>query len=860
MGNLATIFRRETAGYFNSAVAYIFIIVFILINAGLFMTQFFLISRAEMRSFFFTLPFTLSVFLPAVTMGSWAEEKKGNTIELLLTFPMSPLSLVLGKFFAALLFYLLALAATFTVPVMLEVLGSPDLGSIAAGYIGAALLGAFYLAIGLFISGLVRDQIVAFVLSMLACFGLYLLGMEFTAASIDGWIPGLGTFLQHFVGNAAHFETFAKGVIDNRDVLYFAAGIVLFLVLNGFWLEGRMRPGAAAIFSGAVAVSAGIFLLLNWFVSDLPLGRYDLTEGQLYTISDSTKKIIRELKSPVTAKLYVSPPEKMPTGMKTMEQDLAGKLDELRIASGGNFQYKIYHPDPANLTQAGGAAEESLEAQLQAKGILPFQVQSIEADEVGVKLIYAALALSYKEKPEEILPRLMPELLFNLEYMIASRIHRMTLDKKPLIALAAPFEEAAMDPNIAALLTQLGGGKIPERYRVDSYELISAGLQAEGFEVARIGLSEAEPIPEGALALFVLEPRNFTERQRYEINKFLTGGGSVFLAVQNYVYEYDPRGGSLSVQGIEREPEINPLLSAWGVEVDKDILVDRQSEVISMNAGPFSPPVPIQLPLHIIVTPAQMNQSAAMTERIDSLLYLWGSGLRIDEEAVKKQALEMKPLLYSSGESWTVPFKPIFTAEDLAVENGVRKGPFVLSLLLEGKFNDAFEGKPVPAWDAAAEEAAGAGEDSASEAPEETAEAEGEEKPDASSEAAADDADPKEAANSGAEAVEPKPGKLILTGAATMFQRQLLESGGHADFFLNAADTLTLGEDLVKIRAKKIVDRSIGRVSSAQKLFWRLFVTVLTPALIAAGGSLRLFARRRSKQIYMKSLSSGGGA
>ncbi|MCI0597198.1 MAG: Gldg family protein, partial [candidate division Zixibacteria bacterium] len=327
--HLGTILRRELAAYFNSAIAYIFIIVFILFTGGLYMTQFFVIGRADMRPFFLTLPFVLAVFLPAVTMRLWAEEKRGNTLELLLTFPMATHELVLGKFFAGLIFYLTALGCTLPVPLMLGVLGDPDGGAVFGGYFGSFLIGAFFLAAGIFISGLCRDQIVAFILSLIVCFSLHLLGTEFFASSTDGWLPGFGSFLRFHLGSAARFDAFAKGVIDNRDILYFLAGTSLFLVLNGFWLEGRMRPGARRIFTTASLVSAGIFLAANWLFAGIPLGRFDLTEGRIYTVSPASKDILRRLKAPVIAKYYVSPLDKMPTGMKTLEQDVVDKLDEL---------------------------------------------------------------------------------------------------------------------------------------------------------------------------------------------------------------------------------------------------------------------------------------------------------------------------------------------------------------------------------------------------------------------------------------------------------------------------------------------------------------------------------------------------
>lgn len=117
-----TVFRRELEAYFNAAIAYIFIIVFILLNGGLFMNQFFLVGLADMRPFFGLLPFVLAIFLPAVTMRLWAEERRGNTLELLLTFPMGTHELVIGKFLAGLVFYVAALASTFTLPIMLKFL------------------------------------------------------------------------------------------------------------------------------------------------------------------------------------------------------------------------------------------------------------------------------------------------------------------------------------------------------------------------------------------------------------------------------------------------------------------------------------------------------------------------------------------------------------------------------------------------------------------------------------------------------------------------------------------------------------------------------------------------------------------
>lgn len=823
MFNLLTIFRREMAAYFNSAVAYIFIIVFVLMNGGLYMSQFFLIGQADMRPFFLTLPFLLCVFLPAVTMRLWAEEKRGNTMELLLTFPMAPHQLVLGKFLASLVFYAAALAATFPVPLMLNVLGAPDMGVIYGGYLGSLLLGALFLAAGLFVSGLVQDQIVAFILAMVTCFGFYLVGMNFFSLSIDGWVPGLGTFLAKFVGSADHFETFAKGVFDLKDFLYFVIGTGLFLLLNGFWLEGRMRPRAKVIFSAAAVLSAGIFLFSNWALAGVALARFDWTEAKLYTVSASTRKILSGLKAPVTARLYISPVEKMPAGMKTLEQDITGKLEEFRIASQGRFQYRVFHLEADRLqdSESGG---ESLEKQVAAKGVQPFQVQSIESDEMGVRVIYASLSLSYKEKPEDVLPQLMPESLANLEYMVISKIYRMTLPEMKPIAVVAPYEEAAVDPAMAALLTQLGGGKLPERYRNDRYELIAAALESEGYQTERINFDSDPAIPEGTKTLIVLEPQSFSERQKYELGRFLAGGGSLLMAVQNYEYEYDASQGGLRILPRDKNPGVNDLLSFWGLEVDRDVLVDAQSETVSIPGGaqfgPFSVSVPVKAPIQIVIRPEQMNQSLSISSRLPSLFYLWGSALKVDDEKLKTAGLAVTELFHSSRESWTVPLSENpFGEAEFGSGKAVRRGPLPLAVMVQGTFSDPNAGKPAPAWTVSAP-----------------------------------DAPPAEASPSAE--VKPAPGKLVLIGASTMFQRQLIQAGGHGALFLNSVDVLTLGDELVEIRSKQTSDTTLGKIATSEKLGWRLFVTLFMPILIAAAGAVRVGLRSFAKQRYLKTLQN----
>ncbi|OGW83059.1 MAG: hypothetical protein A2Z83_06430 [Omnitrophica bacterium GWA2_52_8] len=823
-----TVFHRELAAYFNAPVAYIFIIVFAVLNGALYMTPFFLMATADMRVLFGTLPLLLAVFIPAITMRQWAEEKRGNTLELLLTFPMPVQALVAGKFLAGFVFFLTALAGTLLIPLMLFFLGRPDPGAICGGYFGAALLGSLYLAAGIFISGLCRDQIVSFILAMLVCFGLHLVGTEFLAVSIDGWFPGIGTLLKNFLGSAEHYETFSRGVVDLRDVLYFLTGTVLFLVLNGFWLEGRQRPGARKIFTSAVLICTGIFFTGNWLFSSVRLGRVDLTQGRIHTISPAARDILRGLKTPVTVKFYISPADKMPTGMKSLERDVVDKLNELRENSAGKFQYKIFHMEAANVVEgAEKPGRESMEEQLQHKGIQPFQVQAIDSDEMAVRLVYASMAVSYKEKPEEIIPRLMPESVQDLEYQLMSKIFRMTLDHKPKVTLVAPYEERGVNPQLAALMSQLGGGQMPASFRDDAYEILEMALNYEGYDMERIQFTEQEPLSADADTLVIVEPRRLSDRQLYEISRFLAGGGSVFLAVQQYEYNYRPEGRSLNIELVEKEPGVNALLKHWGLGIHEEILVDDQHEVISLGGaarmGPFQVSIPVKLPVQIMVQPSGMNEKLSMTSRLNEIFYLWGSALDIDEKRIQEQNLQLDVLLKSSSASALIPFKAgTLQPEDFYRTEGRPAGPFPLAVFLRGQFADAYAGAAAPKWSAESGPGPEGGQPEAE--------------------------DPA--------AVQPVPGKLILVGDAAMLQRNTVTSGGHLTFFLNSIDALTLGEKLVTIRSKRPVDRSIGRISAPLKAFWRVLILFLSPALIAALGFLRMMMRRKEKQNYLKLLAA----
>lgn len=233
--NVYVLFKKEIWSYFNSPIAYIFIAVFLIAGNWLFFNSFFIINQASMRNYFSLLPWMFLFLAPALTMRLWAEEKKSGTIEFLLTLPVTDLEVVLSKFFGALTFLFITLALSLSLPVSIAFLGNMDLGPVIGGYLGAILLGGAYLALGLFISSLTRNQIIAFVLALAACFLAFVIGADFA-------IAGAPKFLQpimQFLGLGSHFYNIAKGVIDTKDIIYYLSFILLFLWLNAKVIEQR---------------------------------------------------------------------------------------------------------------------------------------------------------------------------------------------------------------------------------------------------------------------------------------------------------------------------------------------------------------------------------------------------------------------------------------------------------------------------------------------------------------------------------------------------------------------------------------------------------------------------------------------
>lgn len=228
--NILPIIKKEFKSYFNSPIAYIVLVAFLVFTSVwlFYLQQFFTRNVASLRIYFGIIPVVFIFLMPAITMRSWAEEKKMGTIEILLTLPFKEGELVIGKFLAALGMLIIMMMLTLPIPLLLSPFGTFDWGEIFSQYFGLLLIGAAGISLGLFISAQATNQLSAFIIGVIVLLFLTLVAQVTQVAQLPPWAAGFFNYLSL----GYHFESFGRGLIDSRDLFYYLLVIFLFLYLN----------------------------------------------------------------------------------------------------------------------------------------------------------------------------------------------------------------------------------------------------------------------------------------------------------------------------------------------------------------------------------------------------------------------------------------------------------------------------------------------------------------------------------------------------------------------------------------------------------------------------------------------------
>jgi len=237
MNNIFIIAAREFKGYFLSPIAYVYLIAFLVVVNWVFFHGFFLIGQADLRPLFTIMPLVFLFFAPAVAMGRWAEERKTGTLELLFTLPVKDWQVVAAKFLAGLV--LIAIAVLMALPAVItaDLVGNLDWGPVVGGMAGTVLLGGAYLSISLMFSAFTENQIIAFILGIVGCFAMLVIGTPLVAGGSGGAWASFATY----AGLGTHFQSIARGVIDTRDIVYYLSVIGFFLYLNLVAVRGKTK-------------------------------------------------------------------------------------------------------------------------------------------------------------------------------------------------------------------------------------------------------------------------------------------------------------------------------------------------------------------------------------------------------------------------------------------------------------------------------------------------------------------------------------------------------------------------------------------------------------------------------------------
>jgi ABC-2 type transport system permease protein len=426
MSVVSAVFKRNLAGFFGNPAGYVFIILFVLLTAWFaFVTEeFFVYNQANLNPLTQSMPLLLMIFVASVTMSTWAEEKKLGTDELLFTLPSGDFQVVLGKFLASLAVFTAALIFTLSHVVILCHLGDPDLGLLVATYFGYWLMGAAFIATGMFASSLTNNITVGFILGALFC-AVFAFAHELVRI-----VPGrIGDGIDGFAATS-HLESFARGVIALKDVFYFVTIVVVLLFLNSVvlgkrrWPGGRVAVGADPRLHTAARIAAVIVIALSANVLIARFGgRVDITEERLSSLSEETKQILAELSDerPVFIQAWIS--EEVPPAYVETRDNLLGLLKEYDERGGDAVKLKICRPE--RFSQDARDAKEKF-------GIAPQQVSKQEAADTVVDEIFAGAAFICGVE-EEVIPFFTPGL--PIEYELTRTIRVVSKAERPKVGV-----------------------------------------------------------------------------------------------------------------------------------------------------------------------------------------------------------------------------------------------------------------------------------------------------------------------------------------------------------------------------------------------------------------------------------------
>lgn len=688
---MKALYLKELRSFLGSIIGYIFMAIFLVANS-LFLwvfsgeTNVFEGGTADLRSFFVIAPLILCVLVPAITMRSFSEEQRTGTIELLFTKPISDFSIILSKYLAGVTLVVISILPTLIYLICIHVLGETliaDGGSVVddaattTSYIGLALVGACFVAVGVFASTITSSQIVSFIISMFLCwflfFGFDLLAVYSEFGSLDALLRNIG-FMEHY-------QSIQKGVIDLRDVVFFFSVIAFFLILTTIRLGARKRLAGARFFD----IGSNVFqlrlvilgLLLGNYILGFSIIRWDLTADKRHSLSDNTIAMLQDeerMKDRIFFKIYLD--GELPADFKKMRDAIQEKLDEFSIYAGDKIQYEFIDPN--------GDADEDYNIEVQkmiySEGVDFCDLKIRKSGKVEVKTIWPGALIDYKGttvdniqffnrnsiEPGPESRALVDQVINNLEYNLISAIRRVTTTEKKTIAFLHGHGE------LSEWQTMDVRSNLKRYYYLDDLE-INGDINA---------LNDVD-------ALVVAGPRKrFTEKDKFVIDQFIMRGGTTMWFIDPLEINRDSLFLTGQTYGIGRDLNIEKdMLFKYGVRLNSDVIIDE-------TCGPMYVP---GHPLEVVdwyFYPLLERKVHPISKNLDPIKSEYPASLQVVNE--NDPDVTKTVLLKSSANSriFKSPARINYSIIDIEPNfSDGTQGDYSVAVLMEGRFKSPFENR-----------------------------------------------------------------------------------------------------------------------------------------------------------------------
>ncbi|MCL2097674.1 MAG: gliding motility-associated ABC transporter substrate-binding protein GldG [Bacteroidales bacterium] len=685
---MLTILLKEIRSFFSSLTGYIAIVIFLLVNAWFMWIgpgEFNVLDGgyANLDTLFIIAPWVFLFLLPAVTMRSFAEEKKSGTLELLLTKPVTRLQLIVGKYLAAVVLALFALLPTLLYYYSIYQLGHPvgnlDSGAIWGSYIGLICLAASYAAIGICMSIFTTNQIVAYILTAVLCFFCYA-GFDGLSQLADN--SAFGNIILS-LGINEHYQSISRGVVDSRDLLYFLSLIIIFLGITHLQINS-WRPRLSMRF----CYIAAALLLLNFMFHNL-FFRIDLTGDKRYTLAAVSKETVKSLTGHCLVEVFLE--GEMPVSVRKLRTTIKETLDELKVYAGHHIQYDFIDIEK----EAPEGNPENIYIALHENGLVPFVVQENIGGTTSERILFPGAIITYicmvKEGDSTFMEKREIPINFmhndaqsdpeanillaqqNVEYELVNAIACISREEYPHIA----FVE--------------GHGEL------DEYEAGDIGRALSDFcYIDRINIQGRLGILDNYALVIIAKPmEEWSEADKFVVDQYIMRGGRVAWFVDAAHVHHDSLARGYYTFALAAQHRLEDQLFRYGVRLNPNIVQDLKCSYLPVNIAPAGHTTdykPAAWPYYPLLTPPD---NSAITRGLNLIMSQYPGS--IDTVNIRPD-VHKTYLLYSSeySKATQVPLRISLTETNQQyTPEQFPQSRLPVAVLMEGSFPSAFENRPI---------------------------------------------------------------------------------------------------------------------------------------------------------------------